>query len=96
MNVKSFNNGVLDLNTFEFRDGEPRDMISRYIPVNYKPKEINTKHSKWIDNYFTQLFPDEEVKHYILMFLSSCLSGELLQRFHIFTGDGENGKSRLM
>lgn len=46
MNVKSFNNGVLDLNTFEFRDGEPRDMISRYIPVNYKPKEINTKHSK--------------------------------------------------
>lgn len=96
INLVCFNNGVLDLNTFEFRDGEPRDMISRYIPVNYKPKEINTKHSKWIDNYFNQLFPDEEVKQYILMFLSTCLSGELLQRFHIFTGDGENGKSRLM
>ena len=92
-----FDNGVYDLKMHIFRDGMPDDYISHstnkdYIPYNPLLQEIEE-----INNFFSKLFTNESIKNYVLDILCCIIDGSIIQeRFYIFTGEGSNGKSKLL
>ena len=92
-----FLNGVYDLQAFEFRDGRPDDYISLSCGINFV--ESNPQHKCHIDirNFISQIFPKQTLREYVLLLLSSFLNGNIREeRFHIWTGTGANGKSKLI
>jgi len=92
-----FENGVYDLKLHIFRDGMPDDYISLctkkiYIPYNPEALEIEE-----INDFFEKLFTNENLRNYVLDILACAVDGSIAQeRFYIFTGQGSNGKSRLL
>jgi len=97
--IIAFNNGVLDLTTFEFRDGKPEDYISFSTQIDYDEDKKYYEYSEWpqIELFLSQVLPDPEVRSYFMKHLSTCLmGGNKAQKFHILTGSGSNGKSMLM
>lgn len=91
-------NGVYDLNTYEFRQGYSEDYISRntgncyYEPVN----GWNDRVVQDILNFFSQVLPDKSVREYVLTLFGSFCDGKIQENFHIFVGCGGNGKSKLI
>jgi P4 family phage/plasmid primase-like protien len=95
----AFNNGVLDLTTFEFRDGKPEDYISFSTGIDYEADIKYHDYPEWhkIETFIAQVLADPEVRTYFLRHLSTCLiGGNTAQKFHIMTGSGSNGKSMLL
>jgi putative DNA primase/helicase len=95
----AFNNGVLDLTTFEFRNGLPEDYISFSTEVDFEADKAYTDYAEWpaIQKFIAQVLPDPEVRLYFMRHLATCLiGGNKAQKFHILTGSGSNGKSMLM
>ncbi|KAI8827901.1 hypothetical protein BJ741DRAFT_628304 [Chytriomyces cf. hyalinus JEL632] len=91
----SFQNGVFDLLTGSFRDGEPSDMLTVGLSYNY-PDAVDLVIRAEILNFFEEIQPDPAQRKYLLCFLGSMLmGGGGKQHFHIFTGQGRNGKSVL-
>lgn len=96
-----FNNGVVNLQTGEFRDGRPLDYISKSTNVQYlSDDDLNRPENKtiWseITKFMSELFPDDELREYMWEHLSSTLVGaNLSQTFNIYKGSGSNGKSLL-
>lgn len=96
-----FINGVVNLQTGEFRDGRPLDYISKSTNVPYIPEnEMNTPENQLLEKevftFMTELFPDPELCEYMWEHLASTLVGaNLSQTFNIYKGDGSNGKSVL-
>lgn len=94
-NLLCFTNGVLDLDTDIFRDGNPYDFITLSVGYDFVP-ESNPEKRKIVEDFFNNMQPDEEEKTYLLLFLSSMLHGMTNEEvFHIFTGAAANGKSLL-
>lgn len=92
-----FINGVYDLKIHIFRDGMPDDYIFHSTKLNYIPYNKNLSEINEIDDFFKKLFTIESVKNYVLDVLSCTIDGSIAQeRFYIFTGQGSNGKSRLL
>ena len=95
----AFNNGVLDLKSFEFRNGLPEDYISFSTEIDYDTERHYYDYPEWpaIEQFIAQVLPDPEVRLYFMRHLSTCLiGGNKAQKFHILTGSGSNGKSMLM
>jgi P4 family phage/plasmid primase-like protien len=95
----AFNNGVLDLKTYEFRNGLPEDYISFSTAIDYDPDREYSDYPEWraIEQFIAQVLPDHKVREYFMSHLSTCLvGGNRAQKFHILTGSGSNGKSMLM
>jgi P4 family phage/plasmid primase-like protien len=94
----AFSNGVFDTSLLEFRDGKPDDYISFCTNVDYAVDKAYHQYKCWseLDKFLRSILPHETVRMYFLNTLSTCLSGEFVQRFHILTGSGSNGKSMLM
>ena len=95
----AFNNGVLDLVTFEFRDGKPEDYISFSTKIDYDPEKSFDTYESWplVDTFIKQVLPDPEVRDYFIKHLATNLfGGNNAQKFHIMTGNGSNGKSMIM
>lgn len=91
-----FENGVFDLQTGEFRDGEPDDFITKTVKYDYLPYNVYNPVHKNIKQFFCDIFPNETVKEYVLLKLASCVSGEVtVEKFNFCTGSGSNGKSLL-
>ena len=96
-----FINGVVNLQTGEFRDGRPLDYISKSTNVPYIPEnEMNSTENQLLEKevlaFMTELFPDDELCEYMWEHLASTLVGaNLSQTFNIYKGDGSNGKSVL-
>lgn len=91
----AFNNGVLNTKTFTFRNIEPGDYITITTGYDYRP--VTDSEKKMVKLFLSKIFPSDCVLNYILMALSTCLSGNnFYEFFHIFTGSGANGKSLLM
>jgi len=97
-----FKNGVID---FEkggtFRKGKPSDYLSLCTNINYIPfDETNIKHTTIkgeIEHFFKQLFPNPDLYTYMWEHLASILLGKNLnQTFNMYTGNGRNGKSKLV
>jgi P4 family phage/plasmid primase-like protien len=89
-----FNNGIFDLEKFEFRDGKPEDYISMTVGYNYQ--EYHTEKYNELINFLEDIQPNEDEREYMLTYLSIGLIGNQLELFTILTGCGRNGKSKLV
>jgi len=93
-----FNNGVIDFNTKEFRDGYPQDYITKTTRINYSPfqPESCPETVVQIHDFMDKLFPIPELNKYMWNHLASCLIGSNKnQTFNVYHGSGSNGKSIL-
>jgi P4 family phage/plasmid primase-like protien len=89
-----FDNGVYDLTKFEFRDGKHNDYIS--MTVGYDYCDQHTEKYNDLLNFLEDIQPNKEERDYMLTYLSIGLVGNLLELFTILTGNGRNGKSKLI
>jgi P4 family phage/plasmid primase-like protien len=89
-----FKNGVYDLKTFCFRDGNPNDFISMTVDYDYQEKHTD----KYDDllKFLHDVQPNKEEYEYMMTYLSIGLIGNILELFTILTGCGRNGKSKLI
>ena len=99
----SCENGVIDFKPKDggktvFRKGRPEDYLSLNTHLEYKALELCDKATqKEIKNFMHQLFPKEELYNYMWDHLASTLLGtNQNQTFNIYTGEGRNGKSKLV
>jgi P4 family phage/plasmid primase-like protien len=96
-NLIGFENGVYDLESFEFRDGRPEDYISFTTNINYIVYDENHYKSKEVNDFLSKVLMKPHMKEYVLLLLSSFLNGGIKEeRFHIWTGNGSNGKSKTI
>lgn len=92
-----FDNGVYDLKMHIFRDGMPDDYIylstkQNYVSYNPEAPEIGE-----INDFFAKIFTNKNLRTYVMDVLACIIDGSIAQeRFYIFTGQGSNGKSRLL
>ena len=92
-----FENGVYDLKLHIFRDGMPDDYIllstkNNYIKYNSELFAIGD-----INDFFAKIFTNKNLRNYVMDILSCIIDGSISQeRFYIFTGQGSNGKSKLL
>jgi P4 family phage/plasmid primase-like protien len=92
--ILCFTNGVFDFEFLEFREGRPEDMCDFCTNIEYHPLDMNDKYIEEINQYFYEVFTDENVRQYMWMFLADTLDGVTRNaHFHIWTGEGANGKS---
>ena len=93
-NLIGFANGVYDLDTHEFRDGSPEDMVSYSTGYSYVPYDEGHETIRDLHAYFEQVQPDKRVREYLLRLLGSYLHGSIREeRFHVWSGSGANSKS---
>lgn len=95
-----FENGIVDLEKKEFREGRPSDYVSKCTKIPYiEFDETNNEHikiKKEIEEFMEQLFPHDELREYMWQHLAASLSGRIKnQTFNIYNGGGRNGKSVL-
>lgn len=92
-----FKNGVYDLKLHIFREGMPDDYISLSTDKYYIPYNVENPEIEEINNFFAKLFTNVNLRNYVLDILACAIDGSIAQeRFYIFTGQGSNGKSRLL
>jgi P4 family phage/plasmid primase-like protien len=100
-------NGVYDLKEHVFRDGRPEDYISTTTGNDYPDvdeDEINLEDETSsitavteIFEFMKQVFPIDGVRRYMYLCLASYLEGfNREEKFHLWTGVGGNGKSKLL
>tara|TARA_B100001769_G_scaffold247249_1_gene218186 strand:- start:1893 stop:4739 length:2847 start_codon:yes stop_codon:yes gene_type:complete len=94
-----FKNCVVDFKKGVERKGQPDDYISKCTNIDYTPydetKNFNTIVE--INDFFKELFPNDELRRYMWDHLASCCLGtNENQTFNIYTGSGRNGKSKLV
>jgi len=92
-----FKNGVYDMKMHIFREGMPDDYISLSTNRNYI--QYNPEYPEIIDinDFFEKVFTNINLRNYVLDILACIIDGSIAQeRFYIFTGQGSNGKSRLL
>jgi P4 family phage/plasmid primase-like protien len=97
MNLIGFEDGVFDLDTNTFRDGQPEDLVT--FSTGYKfPRKSYPDTRKFLDNFLTSITPSPEMKQYLLDVLSYTCHGD--KKFHdnnlcFWSGSGANGKGAL-
>lgn len=92
-----FMNGVYDLETSEFREGRPEDYISLNTGINYIEYDADNPYINQITDFMEKVLPNKNVRDYVLMLFSSMLDGTNRdEKFHIWTGSGSNGKSKIV
>jgi P4 family phage/plasmid primase-like protien len=93
-------NGVLDLERREFREGRPDDYICKKCDVNYIETDMADPEFRekinLVERFFQQILPIESVRKYLLLRFASCLTGHDDEKFPILTGTGGNGKTILL
>lgn len=87
------------------KPGTASDYVTMRIGVNsetplgieYVPYDPADPIQQQIQEFFQKIFPDEELREYVLTLLSSCLEGANKEQcFYIITGSGANGKSKVI
>ena len=65
--------------------------------VNYYPYDPKDPAQEEIKDFFTKLFPAEDLREYVLTLMAGCLEGcNKEQCFYLMTGSGGNGKSKFV
>ena len=96
-NLIGFRNGVFDINTLTFRDGNPDDYITKTTGNDFIHFSKDDPIIDEIYNFLRKIQPDECMLQYLLTVLSSFLGGSTEdQTFQIWTGSGSNGKTTLL
>jgi len=98
-----FENGVYDLQNHVFREGRPEDYINMsvgydYIKISFDDNEDENDHNKIynedeiinseIMEFFRKLFPDDDLREYVLRSLGRCLSGITEEIIYLAVGIG--------
>lgn len=92
-----FENGVYDLGLMEFREGRPEDYISLSTGIEYIEYDDDDEVVQEIYEFFKQVLPIKRVRKYVLKLLASFMNGSVKdEKFHIWTGSGGNGKSKVI
>lgn len=92
-----FDNGVYDLKGGYFREGMPDDFITFSVGYDYENYTIDHPYVKEVLSYFHTIQRESPMKEYLLILLSSYISGHNKdQQFIIWTGVGSNGKSKTL
>ncbi len=87
-------NGTIDLRSGQLHEHCRDDMITKIIPVEYKP---NAKHHRWI-RFLLEIFAkNRELVRFVQRYLGMALTGDVREQVVvIFNGGGSNGKSVLI
>ena len=89
-----FKNGVLDVNSYEFRPGQPDDKMTKSAKIEYREFDDNNELCHELENFFITIMPDERVREFLLKVSALCMTRETkYQLFVVLTGIGANGKS---
>ena len=97
LNLLGFNNGVYDLKKGHFRKGRPEDMISKSTHINYIQYEPNAPQIAQIHKFIREVLTLEPVRQYVIKLMSTFLNGTTKnEKFHVWSGSGSNGKSKLI
>lgn len=92
-----FENGVYDLELGEFREGRPEDFISFTTGINYIPYDADHMCQQELMDCLSKILMKPDIRKYVLLLLASCLNGDIREeKFHIWTGVGANGKSKII
>lgn len=92
-----FENGVYDLEINEFREGRPEDYISFSTGINYIPYDPEHECHRELMECLSMILVKEDIRRYVLLLLASFLNGNIREeKFHIWTGVGANGKSKII
>ena len=101
--ILCFTNGVIDFKEKVFRDGRPEDCVSKctnlkYVALNESNPTVSQKRiMDEIYDFMHKLFPINEIYEYMWEHLASILIGtSTSQTFHMYIGQGSNGKTVLM
>lgn len=95
--IIGFKNGVYDLKTMTFRQGEQNDYITLSTGYEYTPYDPECEEVQDIYKFLRQIIPNKKVFEYLLKVLGRSLLGINDEQFYIFTGlSGANGKSTLI
>jgi len=97
LNLIGFENGIYDLKELEFRNGLPEDYLSYSARINYVDHDDDDEDIQDVKEFMSQVLPKKAVREYVFTLLGSFLSGKNInEKFHIWTGCGGNGKSKLI
>jgi P4 family phage/plasmid primase-like protien len=92
-----FENGVYDLETAEFREGRPEDYISLTTGINYIEYDPENPYIYQVSDFMNKVLTNEDVREYVMILFASMLDGNNRdEKFHIWTGSGSNGKSKIV
>lgn len=93
-----FENGVYDLDTNTFRDGQPEDYVSFSTGYDYEQLNESCPAVCEINEFFEKVFRSKELRVYVIRTLASCLHGGIrYERYNMWHGEqGANGKSKLL
>ena len=89
-------NGVYDLSLGTFRDAKPDDLISLSTQNFYYSYSWNDPCVIEINSFLRKVFPRQDILSYVMKIFASFLDGDIEEQFYIFTGNGSNGKSKLV
>lgn len=90
-----FENGVFDLKKRCLRKGKHEDFVATTTGYDYEPADSKIKAK--LKKVIADILPDKEVRKYILQTLAQRLiGGNKKEEYHIWIGEGRNGKSIMM
>lgn len=96
-------NGTLDLRTGELRPHNPEDLLTKLVPVSYKPLAKSELFERFLNEVFAVEVEkdvyenDPEMVAFIQRAIGYSLTGETKEpAFFIPHGNGRNGKSTLL
>ena len=93
--LMGFNNGVYQFSTKTFRQSKPTDYITKNTGYDFPTGDKGYKPA--IDLFLKQVFPDEEVRNFVLQLQAQSLCGYKIKDLILtHTGKGGNGKSILI
>lgn len=96
-NILPFNNGVIEIDTLNFRDGKGDDNMIMSTNIDYIPYDPDNIIMKELLQFLADILPDILVREYLMkIFALSLTKTNKLQKFWILTGEGSNGKSLLI
>jgi P4 family phage/plasmid primase-like protien len=91
-----FKNGVYDLQKNEFRNGVPEDYLSMQMPIDYIELSDTDPKVIMVNDFFEKIFPDTSIREYF--FNNYCdifVGGNQRKKVLFWTGEGDNGKSKV-
>lgn len=90
----AFENGIYDLKTNTFRDGKPEDYISIQMNIKYEELEDDDPRVLEVYDFLEKIFPDKSVRRYFMDVSSDIfVGGNQNKKLHVWSGEGDNGKS---
>ena len=102
--MKGMSKAEGDINNF-FEYGTPDDYVTfqagnempEHEPLHYREYDPEDPLQAEIAEFFSQLFPNAELRAWVLKLLASCLEGKNREQcYYTFQGVGGNGKSKLV